>query len=179
MSKIDWSKAPEGATHWSPANGKGRLEAYWRPDGDGMYDCWAVTDSYGGNKWQRNRTDLPEYAMARPTVWIGEGPPPVGAVCEFRKYAPLDSGEWIAGDIRYLSDCTIVIGGDKCEHVHHPRTLEFRPIRTPEQIAAEKVSKQLESDLAMYGTSFALTNDDGSITRLDPTKIVMRMQEAK
>jgi len=68
--------------------------------------------------------------------WSGDGSPPVGMVCEARKRTPNNSGEWISGDVRYLSDYTIVIGGDDCEYVHHPRTLEFRQVRTPEQIAA-------------------------------------------
>lgn len=178
MSKINWRNAPEWAN--AVIKSKDDQEFYVSQFGGisarqrvgySQVDTDASADMILPHDWTLVETRHP--------AWIGEGPPPVGTVCEFRKYSPLDSGEWIAGDIRYLSDCTIVIGGDKCEHIHHPRTLEFRPIRTPEQIAAEKVSKQLDSDLAMYGTSFALTNDDGSITRLDPTKIVMRMQEAK
>ena len=56
---------------------------------------------------------------------------------------------------------------------------QFSPIKTDEQIEAEKVSKQLDSDLVMYGVSFSLTNDDGSISRIDPTKIFMRKQVTK
>ena len=70
-----------------------------------------------------------------------EGLPQVGQICEARKRTPNNSGEWISGDVRYLSDCTIVIGGHGREYVHHPRTLEFRPFSPPEKtIDAERES---------------------------------------
>uniref|UniRef100_A0AAU6W2U8 Uncharacterized protein n=3 Tax=unclassified bacterial viruses TaxID=12333 RepID=A0AAU6W2U8_9VIRU len=72
--------------------------------------------------------------------WNGEGLPPVGTVCEFMYHQapPASSSEWMVGDIRYISDCTVLIGGEGCEHVHHPRNCSFRPIRTAEQLAADE-----------------------------------------
>jgi len=130
-------------------------------------------------------------------AWVGVGAPPVGTVCEFHgSSAACPDDPWHPdlkdGDhvtiIAYFSDSFGQIAAFTFKarneniaaiQVEQARPGAFRPIRTPEQIAAEKGSKQLDSDLAMYGTSFALTNDDGSITRLDPTKIVMRKQGAK
>lgn len=79
-------------------------------------------------------------------VWNGVGLPLAGTVCEFKKHNPpsMDDSGWLSGDIRYISDCTVVIGGDGCEHVHHPRNCSFRPIRTPEQISAEEALREIE-----------------------------------
>lgn len=140
---IDWSKAPKGATHWSAGDGD-RYEAYWKPNRDG-YDCYCP--EWDNPAWQNISDELPDYAIPIPPKWNGEGLPPVGTVCEFLKHnsPPAPEGQWTVGDIRYVSDCTVIIGGDRCEHVHHPRNCSFRPLRTPEQIAAEERQKDLDS----------------------------------
>jgi hypothetical protein len=182
MSKIDWSNGPEGATHFLPAKNGSHTDIFILMDGVtvknvGYPSCdnWAHTYTADSQP----SIDLGRAISKRDDAkeWIGEGLPPVGTVCEHR-----------TGHGMNWSTATVLAFGEKKvfyrDRDGHEWTrlydeIEFRPIRTPEQIAAEKVSKQLDSDLAMYGTSFALTNDDGSITRLDPTKIVMRKQEAK
>lgn len=178
MSKIDWSKAPEGATHWSPANGKGRLEAYWRPDGDGMYDCWAVTDSYGGNKWQRNRTDLPEYAMERPTVWIGEGLPPVGLPVEWRESSQHEWKEVVVlayadGDawIKPKGKISIIVGNPT----------GFRPIRTPEQIIADREREERIKSAQVWLEGIAQAYDADTADKCEDILIEFenRKQEVK
>ena len=110
------------------------------------------------------------------SAWNGEGLPPAGLQCEYLGAHQYD--EWTVVTVfAHWKDQVFVDYGDGWRS---ERDLSrFRPIRTPEQIEADQVSKQLDSDLAMYGISFSLTNDDGSITRLDQTRIVMRKQEAK
>lgn len=80
---------------------------------------------------------------AGPAAWTGEGLPPVGTVCEFMKHnsPPAPKGQWTVGEIRYVSDCTVIIGGDKCEHVHHPLNCSFRPARTDRDKAIEEMVK--------------------------------------
>jgi hypothetical protein len=97
------------------------------------------------------------------TEWNGEELPPVGTVCEFMKHSspPSPEGQWAVGDIRYVSDCTVIIGGDKCEHVHHPRNCSFRPIRTPEQIAAEERLKAIDEMAAVYKSNYEGHVKDG------------------
>jgi hypothetical protein len=69
--------------------------------------------------------------------WAGEGKPPVGTLCEFAYHRYPES--WYAGTIRYMSGVTCVIEtGLRCEKIEHPDILIFRPIRTPEQIAADQ-----------------------------------------
>jgi hypothetical protein len=83
------------------------------------------------------------YPIPNEPAWTGEGLPPVGTVCEFMKHnsPPAPEGQWTVGDIRYVSDCTVIIGGENCEHVHHPRNCSFRPVRTAEQIEREERDK--------------------------------------
>lgn len=90
--------------------------------------------------------------------WNGEGLPPVGTVCEFMKHnsPPAPEGQWTVGDIRYVSDCYVIIGGDGCEHAHHPRNCSFRPVRTPEQIARLEKSRACDE---MFGVILSLTED--------------------
>lgn len=68
-------------------------------------------------------------AAAQPQ-WDGEGLPPVGCVCEFRVKGKSRWESGIVGIVRYTSPFTVVISGDKCERVHLPIDLEFRPIRS-------------------------------------------------
>lgn len=137
--KIDLTKKPEGATHINPHSGvwvkcfggnSGSYQYFQNGEWEMGFGC--MSNSY--------------LEIAQPEPWTGEGLPPVGTVCEFMKHnsPPAPEGKWTKGDIRYLSDCTVIIGGDGCEHVHHPRNCSFRTIRTPEQIAAEEREKAIE-----------------------------------
>ena len=123
------SNIPEGATHTAP-DGTYRMPRgslwYGYADGDWVYIEGA---------WPHFYTKI----QAEPE-WSDGGLQQVGMVIEFMKLnaPPKANGEWTKGDVRYLSDCTIVIGGDRCEHVHHPRNLFYRPVQTAEQIAKSR-----------------------------------------
>lgn len=133
---IDWSKVPEGCTHFDPVD-MNHLRQSVRSS-----EAWSATNKcWEPVGWQYPK-DLSTMArlIKRPKPWTCEGLPPVGMVCEWMHHqAPsVGDSEWHVGDIRYISDCTVIIGGEGCEHVHHPRNLSFRPVRTAEQIAAEE-----------------------------------------
>lgn len=151
MNSIDWSKVPEGATHWSPAEGEHRVEAYWRPDKSGGYDCWAVCS--GGGFWQTNRHPLPDYAkpLTPPVAtWNGpeDGLPPVGIEVEF-----FQDGQWVPVRVMYVSEHTVLLKhlhdemGDP-EGAYTPHDAQFRPVRTAEQLAAKVRSKACDE---IYG----------------------------
>lgn len=156
--KIDLSKVVEGATHWSPAQGEHRVEAYWRPASKG-YDCWAVTPGYK-SYWQSNNTPLPEYAIriCDSAVWNGEGLPPVGTVCEYNNYEPHPVDvelKWsrvqiVARHTQGLDDFAVFASVSGYHGSREPK--HFRPIRTPEQIAAEEreraIDEMVESKIA-------------------------------
>ncbi|WAH56580.1 hypothetical protein LZ023_26740 [Pseudomonas silvicola] len=138
---IDWSKAPEDATHYDDR--QDRMGGFMRlmQESDEIWMYW--TDS----GWQRYGA-IGDYCLMseRPRPWTGEGLPPVGTVCDWQHHQapPAGNSEWHVGDIRYISDCTVIIGGEGCEHVHHPRNCSFRPLRTAEQIAAEERDRGVE-----------------------------------
>jgi len=94
MSEIDWSKAPEGATHYTPR---------------GLDVCWFRHDGEGWRSWIDGRWGVAygsegffESLIPRPTQWRGpeDGLPPVGMVCEYTGSAkvPGDPSEWRPGD---------------------------------------------------------------------------------
>lgn len=85
---------------------------------------------------------------AETVEWDGAGLPPVGAECEVKNDI---SGEWDAVD-EVLVHTTI--GGvntavcKRNDRVFLARAVDLRPIRTPEQIAAEEREKHI-SDICM------------------------------
>lgn len=142
MSKIDWSKAPEGATHYYHGS-----STPWR-DLSGEKWKW-----FSGNSWHCSgypsseiMDDYSDRMTEKPSSdWNGEGLPPAGIDVEFRVAG---DERWIEGEVLYSSLYTVVISGNGFEHVHHPKAVKFRPVRTPEQIAAEKECAEIK-ELAM------------------------------
>ena len=82
-----------------------------------------------------DETDLNECIGQEPvTTWGGEGLPPVGCECEYRKHKKSEQSEWFHGVVKYASEFTVVIQ-PACypgETVGHPANFEFRPIRSAE-----------------------------------------------
>lgn len=98
---------------------------------------------------------------ARPKeAWDGQGLPPVGTVCEYRH---MIWPEYRPCEIRYISEESLVAYDDAQEQFYRTCDMLFRPIRTPEQIAAEEREKAV-GDMAMsiqgvpyqYPTLYAL-----------------------
>jgi len=145
MSGIDysnaefWAKAPEWA---------GAVVSAYSSDGDRFY----FVEEFGGisRRQEVGSIDRGEIAdmiipgnvwrlvAERPQAWTGAGLPPVGTVCELR----CKTGGWGIATVKYISPtvCAWLWSAQPedvecCEEVHK---MEFRPIRTPEQIAAEK-----------------------------------------
>lgn len=156
---IDWSKAPEGATHWDTGMNN-RVAGWMRLDG-GIWYWWPAEDAFSClKKWHASLNQhmvKSEGFVARPTSWAGEGLPPVGTVCQFAggfscEEDPFDK------DLREGDKVTIIAHfkdgpaelaaftfnagkrnpgrGTAC--VEQGSSGCFRPIRTPEQIAAEE-----------------------------------------
>jgi len=99
MSEIDWSKAPEGATHFDPNDDVGlpwmRLQqGRWRAF-DEEYQCWTAPldedDAFIINNDGAQ-------CIPRPTEWRGpeDGLPPVGTVCEASRHGGWAECEIIA-----------------------------------------------------------------------------------
>ncbi|TWI48035.1 hypothetical protein IQ22_04228 [Pseudomonas duriflava] len=125
---IDWSKAPEGTTHYSKFSG-----LYYKLEGDAVF-YW--DSAYNG--WRES--NFPDKQLVpRPTslVWNGpeDGLPPVGTVCEFRNNEHLC---WVKGEVLFIGEQVAVMGAEEEEIADFIDRFQFRPIRTPEQIAAEE-----------------------------------------
>ena len=141
--QIDWSEAPEGATHYGEAL-KGRKACWYIIEGRHLY---TMLDDGLDKKWGRRAIDdwdaseLIPMLISRPTTqsWSGEGLPPDGTVCEYR----VCDGPWYKCEIRYTikhPDGGVIA---YCPHLDHEQVLYgpyccFRPLRTPEQIAADE-----------------------------------------
>lgn len=156
MEEIDWSKAPEGATHYHP-----KMASPWLriKAGSPQYhhpECG----------WQNYGSECAGFAhiaeaVARPaeqeSAWTGASLPPVGTVCEF-----LSGGHWFEVEVKYSSEWLTVIkclknkAGSAIDQKDVELALDafdleekLRPIRTPEQIAAEEREMAVEAMLAL------------------------------
>jgi len=130
MSEIDWSKAPEGATHCHEWIGG----TWLKEDGGGIYyrsgDEWEM---YGSSDYASKDAgiDALRGATPKPTTWNGEGLPPVGDECEFSHH-----GQWLSCITIGMFDGEMVCapngGGFYSGGAHR-----FRPTRSEEDIAVE------------------------------------------
>lgn len=145
------SKIPEGATHFAA-----HLETYpFIMDGEPpkyfRIDRWVVGACE--KAYWRPITEHPDY-VAPVEAWNGEGLPPVGAVCAvFGEH----SKRWYKCEIVFSSDWVVVARGaayegKKVDIAYDYTTFErrFRPIRTPEQIAAEERNAGIEEMLTVF-----------------------------
>lgn len=146
MSEIDWSKAPEGCI------------GAFRPAGD---YCWkpffvltkAASDFQGRPGFVGVSADRNEYHVFTECwtwverAWTGEGLPPVGTVCE---YLYTEAKEWRAGEVVAIRGGMAIVcdlDDDGAESVP-PHGL--RPLRTPEQIAAEERARAIDEMWSVY-----------------------------
>jgi len=142
---VNWELAPEGTTHFLPENAdyyntwikkSGKDWFVWY-DGDWneSYDIhW-----YENEFISKSGEDLEEEKQIE---WDGKGLPPVGTLCEV-----MHSGHnnWVIHKINYMGSGIVVFEGDESDEFACPvRSCQFRPIRTPEQVAEEEREKAIE-----------------------------------
>lgn len=151
---IDWSNAPEGATHWDL--GMNSRVAGWMKLDNGIWYWWPVKDAKCDMKWHaslnHHKIEIERF-IARPSDWAGEGFPPVGleVECTFDNW-----GYWLKGKVLCYGKKMIFMeqesskGDGRFEGSMNPDGIKFRLIRTPEQIAAEERAKAIREmmDLA-------------------------------
>lgn len=139
---IDWSTAPEGATHWEPSSYE-FAEGWMRKVGD-KWSYWLEGSKVWGLSGPACCVSAEREATfeARPQdAWDGQGLPPVGTVCEYRH---MIWPEYRPCEIRYISEESLVAYDDAQEQFYRTCDMLFRPIRTPEKIAAEEREKAIE-----------------------------------
>ncbi|MFU5504484.1 hypothetical protein ACM7V1_29335 [Pseudomonas aeruginosa] len=149
---IDWSKAPEGATHWEPRSDKYR-EAWMKNAADKWFFWGSRREAWieeSGISAEREAT-----FEARPQeAWDGKGLPPVGTVCEWHES---DGWAYTESKVAAYTDDGLFVCMQKPGR--RPEVLridncEFRPIRTPEQIAAEEREKAISEMLYIYNGAY-------------------------
>lgn len=139
MRRIDWSKAPEGTTGAVVANFDG---------GSVRKGDIRFIPGYGLPRENYHEAEDAWTYHEAPALpkWTGAGLPPVGTVCEMRDS---DAGTWEAGEVRYISHLIVVMRykGQKgnIEEASEAKFAQFRPLRTPEQIAADEREREIES----------------------------------
>lgn len=174
-STIDWSKAPEGATHCV----QGSVAPWEKRDGDDWYffreryHDWVRllgVDTRGDRRIEVSKLTIIERPTEpqEPTPWNGEGLPPVGTACEF--YCGSGYVNWRKGTIFAIKtnangrvDALIDFGGD-WSFSHSPDA--FRPYKSDEQIAAEERSAAIQDMAAVFFGAAAGTANDVSFGAL-------------
>ena len=129
---IDWSKAPEGATHKDPDT-----DCFYKIVKDVWHLIYGDGESFVSASIYNGETK-PSDLIERPNkqeAWGGEGLPPVGTVCDMH----IDDFGWITGTVVVhidLDEPTAVAHNG--EEVFHGNASDFRPIKTAEQLAEEE-----------------------------------------
>lgn len=142
---IDWSKAPEGATRYHPETSK-VIEHWLKLVGD---EEWIWTSV--GKRWMPNIVAVEdgEYHERPSYEWTGKGLPPADIKCEvfegdgyinWTEDKTYLLGQRVTVRASFVNDCdqnisAIELDDGKCVCI---LSKLLRPIRTPEQIAAEK-----------------------------------------
>lgn len=144
--EIDWSKAPAGTTHWDPVD-RNHLMQFGK-----VAMMWDISKGWIKKGWQYpdDLSTMPRL-IARP-VWNGEGLPPAGTVCELRNVAA--GTAWSEATIVFASRNVVVwdwvgepmVNGLCTAYAH---AVEMRPVRTPEQIAAEEREEEVKAMTAL------------------------------
>lgn len=144
MTQIDWSKAPEGATHWD--ENPSRIGSFMKLE-RGSWFFWPVGETLESRWHAWNRRGTCDLTGLIPRPWNGEGLPPVGLEVEVLWSSV--SKSYVTGYILAHDEGRAVFrftsgerkGEYQADKPHFSSDYllpNFRPIRTAEQIAAEK-----------------------------------------
>ncbi|MEX1859598.1 hypothetical protein [Pseudomonas aeruginosa] len=143
---IDWSKAPEGATHAGII--PSRNTNVWYRDIDpvrGRYEYFSLMDESwhisGGSPLAQELIPRPAESAPAALTWDGQGLPPTGLLVEWK--AGLDH-EWRRVTVLAYANGDAWLQPEDGDSFIVGNPANFRRIRTPEQIAAEERSKECD-----------------------------------
>lgn len=151
----DWDLVPEATHYQPPIDDSGMFNpVFWRAVDGRLVEAWAV---YGGKvRHYPNPVtgrDLSGRLIPRPAPaaaeWDGVGLPSVGTVCEYFD----NKGEWYPAVMSHIGSHLFIVKyqhpehgqQESCMHIASndgPISSRLRPIRTPEQIAAEERERE-------------------------------------
>ncbi|EPQ7005998.1 hypothetical protein ACUVZE_002635 [Pseudomonas aeruginosa] len=133
---IDWSKAPEGATHWEP-NGPEFNEGWMKKERNGWFFWGLGAEWKYGDDVSAEREATFEARPQKP--WDGKGLPPVGVRVSIFDDGDLVYGHGESGEvIAHVEDCAVI------RMSYGLGCFTAKNLRTPEQIAAEEREKAIE-----------------------------------
>ena len=155
---IDWSKAPEGATHYAEV-ASGRVCWYMvKSESEYAYAYAYQDEDFSCGRWTNGgRAPRHQPLIEHPKkqeAWNGEGLPPVGTVCDMH----IDDFGWITGTVVVhidLDEPTAVAHNG--EEVFHGNASDFRPIKTAEQLAEEELEDAANKMFQRFGGIGGLT----------------------
>ena len=159
MSEIDWDEAPEWADKYGAA-GPQSLRVWFNKDQYVYFDDAGRKPLRFGDTeaFARDRDQFTVIAERPSPAWSGDGLPPVGLRCEAA--IPHTSGPdnersfiWIEGSViaYYEIKGKTYAWFAEDDGFYPPNVLEFRPIRTPEQIAADEREQALREACEIVG----------------------------
>lgn len=167
---IDWGKAPEwaGAVVSSPSG-----KFYWVAQFGGI-SCRQLVgtlemdatcaDMTGGHLW--------ELVCKRPTTWSGNGLPQPGTSCEYRGPNGWEVVEAFAVKPNHNGSLSVLFTRQDGTWLACAEPSYFRPIRTPEQIAAE------EREDAILAIAEVIGHQVGVVTFLTPRETAEKLYDA-
>ena len=164
--EIDWSQAPEGATHYQPHQG-----AYYKYSPS--HRCWLIWSSdrpMGEPRWHKASGTDEKQLIARPAAWDGTGLPPVGTVCIVKPHNTLWGFSSTAGHERtvlaYHGEFVWLGQGNMALETTRIDKVDFLPLRTPEQIAIGDRVKMVNGDYQNTGEVRSVFTKANGETRL-------------
>lgn len=151
---IDWSKCPE-ATHFDPVDQNFLREIDHALLLFNNKNGWMVPmyTQYGVTIEECHRP------LIKRAAWNGEGTPPAGTVCEMHRetYFEID---WQPVTLLCVGKAKAFFRDKDGHEWSRPiRELSFRPIRTPEQIAADKRLHEIRNALSAINSKVHFPND--------------------
>lgn len=171
---IDWSKAPECATHLTLPNSPNQRPVFWRVADGKALEAWATENDFSvvRDHFRYGTSGCASFiewlAIPKPAPWNGKGVPSVGVTCEYQ----VGGGTWFECDIRYVTNPgpleTIEVvmyaphlkGEQVGEFGSGPGQVNFRPIRTAEQIAADERLHKVRNALTAIKASRHFPSDE-------------------
>ncbi len=153
---IDWNKAPSSATHYLPEQKDLGWGACWyKKDGDKwlVMNC-ARLEKRDHMEWFVDDSEVDKFVpllvprSAFPSEWNGQGLPPVGTVCIVEPHNTMWGFSSTSGYERkilaYYGEYVWLGHAETPLETTRIDKVDFRPIRSPEQIAAEEREKAIE-----------------------------------
>ena len=157
---VDWSKAPEGVIGmFSPKTDSSNHPFFvmTKHEKELMGGLCFCGEKQSGDQYHVFAEFWEWHERPATQQWNSDGLPPVGIECEVLN-SDLSNAQWEKCKILFVGVHRVVYDSESCsERVGYADTLQFRPIRTPEQLAAEAREKaiiEIMRDAGITGSAF-------------------------